>query len=472
MEHEHQFDGILGISYSNLLARGAARRFDRCMQAIRALRAPVAIAAVAFFVLWTRLGAARTIAWAEDSGVFLQECLMLGPIRSLWHPYDGYLHVLPRILVDIALALVPIGEYAVAVAALSVGVTAAVCGLVFALSARALDRTWCRVVIALVPVLIPLAPYEIAGNTANLHWYLLYLAPWVLLAQPRTWWAAGLLAATAAAISVSEIQVAMFLPLFLVPTTGSGGWRPGRRRLLVAAGAALGLVAQTAAFATHPRPGTEGARPGLLDIVVGFLVQPLPALVTTDVGHAGAWALQHGWVPGSVVLATVAALAVVAFVRASPATRVVLFTLVGGAVGTWAAAVIVNADSRMTWASHDAAMLLRIGPLRYAAASSMFLAAAIVVVGDALMRHWARPALRVLRGVGAVCALFPLVVGASELTATETRRSNGPVWSDEVDRARSVCERSPTASLRVDAMPGLPRWGASVPCEVILRGAP
>ena len=37
-------------------------------------------------------------------------------------------------------------------------------------------------------MLLPLLPNEVLGNEANLHWIFLWLAPWLLLANPRTRW--------------------------------------------------------------------------------------------------------------------------------------------------------------------------------------------------------------------------------------------------------------------------------------------
>lgn len=149
-----------------------------------ALLVGVAVAALT----WWRLGpATRGTVWAEDGGVFLRERLALGPVDSLLHPYAGYLHLVPRVLVDVAWSL-PVEEYA---RALSVGaclVVGAVAATVFVLSRGVVPQWPLRMLLAAVPALLPLAPFEIAGNAANLHWFLLFAVPWLLAYRARTWW--------------------------------------------------------------------------------------------------------------------------------------------------------------------------------------------------------------------------------------------------------------------------------------------
>ena len=46
-------------------------------------------------------GAVDTV-WAEDGSRFLQQSLKAGSLRLLITPYNGYLHLVPRLAVDIA----------------------------------------------------------------------------------------------------------------------------------------------------------------------------------------------------------------------------------------------------------------------------------------------------------------------------------------------------------------------------------
>lgn len=93
----------------------------------------VLVGLVVAVVGWRRLGpvAARTV-WAEDGGVFLRERVADGP-WDLLQPYAGYLHLVPRIVVDAAWAL-PVERYALALSLGSCCVVGVAAALVFVLA--------------------------------------------------------------------------------------------------------------------------------------------------------------------------------------------------------------------------------------------------------------------------------------------------------------------------------------------------
>lgn len=408
--------------------------------------------------IWHRLGfPARGTAWAEDSGRFLEQRIASGPIRTLWHPYDGYLHLVPRVLVDVAVAIRPVHDYATVVNALSCTVIGLVCGAVFLLAGPVV-RAWpLRVLLAVVPVISPIGIVEIAGNTANLHWYLLFLAPWLFAARPRSWWSAAVLAATALAVTLTEIQTAVFLPLFLLA-------RRERRALPVLGAALLGIAAQVVATVTHPRPpATSITSPS--DIVLGYLTQAFAGGWTPRVQRVGMAVLDHGWwvlvVPAVAVLA---ALAVAARVG-GPQRRWMSVALVGGSVVVWTAAFALNHVDDSDWSAFTRQQYAGTGPYRYAAAASMLLVAAVVLAADALLargRWWAVPAW----------LLVASVVAAGVLGAhTVERRDAGPVWATQVEHAVPGCRADPTRSVQISAAPIRPTWRADVPCSWILPSA-
>jgi hypothetical protein len=95
----------------------------------------------------------------------------------------------------------------------SVLVVGAVGALVFICSRQIVPWLPARISIAALAALIPTAPIEVLGNTANLHWYLLWLTPWLLMARPSSRLASWFFGAVALAIALTEIQVVIFLPL-------------------------------------------------------------------------------------------------------------------------------------------------------------------------------------------------------------------------------------------------------------------
>jgi hypothetical protein len=334
---------------------------------------------------------------------------------------------------------------------------------VFVLS-RGVVRAWpLRVLLALVPAIIPLAPVEIAGTAANLHWYLLFLAPWVFAWRPRAWWAAGALAVVAGSVTASEIQAAVFLPLLL--------GRRSRRVVPVAVVALLGVAAQVAAALAHPRSSShQSGITSFQDMTAGWFAQAVAGSWDADVRAVGATVSAHGWwvvvVPGVLVLGCI----VLAAVRAAWPARWMLVAAVVGAVVVWYAALTVNRTPGTDWSSFTPAAWAGTAPLRYAAASSMFLTAAVVIAGDVLTSRvpGARRTVvaRASRGLGVVLVAATVAVAVLGAGAVPLRAA-GPVWSAEVQRRAATCAADPADHVRIGAMPRLAGWDAVVPCAMV-----
>lgn len=452
------------------------RRWTNSTTVLVRAAAALATGLVAALLAAWRLGAVtRGTAWAEDAGLFLRERLALGPVDSLLHPYAGYLHLVPRLLVDLAWA-VPVQWYAVAI---SLGACAVVGGIAAAVVVLARDVVpwWpARVVLALVPALLPLAPYEISGNAANLHWFLLFLAPWLFAYRARSWWGAGAQAVLTALVVLSEVQTVLFLPLLALAWTGQDRGRGRLRALPVSVVAVVGCAAQVVTALTTERD-SRPAEPAFPDVVAGWLLQPVSALWRPDVANVVRAVVVHGW---AVVLVPVALLLVllVAGVLVAPwRTRWVLVALTAVSFGVWWAALLVNGIGDLPWAEARQA-LAALPPFRYAAASGMLLLAAAVVAAGALVergrrsttergrrstadRGGRRVLLTVTRIAGWGLLGAVLVATLGNAPQSVTRRSHGPVWADQVPAARATCERDPDGTVVVRAAP----WNADVPCR-------
>jgi hypothetical protein len=383
---------------------------------VRTALAAVLVGVVVTSVSWWRLGpvAARTV-WAEDGGVFLRE--HLDEPWDLLRPYAGYLHLVPRVVVGAAWAL-PVEHYAVALSLGSCLVVGGAAALVTALARDVVGPWPVRFLLAAVPAVLPLAPHEIAGNAANLHWFLLALAPWLLAYRPRSWWATTGLASVTLAVVLSEPLTVLFLPLLLL------GWSPTRRRagrarhrahsvprsdlrpLPVTLAAVLGATAQVVVASTAERRDAATTPPHVVDVVAGWLLQPLGGLLRPRVGDVVRAVLDNGWwvlvVPALAVAALLAAAVVVGPARG----RCLVLAFAGGSVATWTAALWANGVG-VPWATPTEA-LVGVLPLRYAAASGLLLLSAIATAGGVLVTargvrvaRSARPGFRV-DGTGAV----------------------------------------------------------------------
>jgi hypothetical protein len=411
-----------------------------------ALLVGIAVAALT----WWRLGpATRGTVWAEDGGVFLRERLVLGPVDSLLHPYAGYLHLVPRVLVDVAWSL-PVEGYALALSAGACVVVGAVAATVFVLSRGVVPQWPLRALLAAVPALLPLAPFEIAGNAANLHWFLLFAVPWLLAHRARTWWGSAVVAVLTGLVVLSELQAVLFLPLLGFawwPLRDPSGARAWPRAVPVTVVALAGGAAQLVTASTDQRSRTAGS-PAIADVVAGWVLQPVAGIWNPDVGAAVRSVVTHGW--GVVVV------------------PVLLLTAV-------LVAAVVVADRRARWMIIWAAPttdLAAVPPLRYAAASGLLLLAAVVVAASVLLGGQPRRTAPGSAPTGFVRVLTGWCVVAVVVVATlgnvgpgPTRRSDGPVWATQIPAAVDACDGDPTGAVAVRKAP----WSSRVPCARLLE---
>ncbi len=486
---------------------------------VRTALAAVLVAALVTCVGWWRLGpvTARTV-WAEDGGVFLRE--HVDAPWDLLRPYAGYLHLVPRLLVGAAWTL-PVERYALALSAGACLIVGGAAALVFVLARDVVGPWPVRALLAVVPAVLPLAPVEIAGNAANLHWFLLALAPWLLAYRARSWTGSTGVAAATVGVTLSEPLTAMFLPLLLL----AWGPRPSRRPrhrvhsrrgpdlrpLPVTVVAVVGATAQVVVAATDGRPGPVTAGPRAADVFAGWLLQPFGGLLRPRVGETVRAVLDHGWWVVGVPALAVAALLVAAVVVAPAPGRWLVLALTGGSVVTWAAALWVNGVA-VPWATSTAA-LVGVPPLRYAAASGLLLLSAVATAGGVLLgaagaggvravagrdrsdrhaagrngsdrhaagrdgkaRHAAGRdgkggAARPVSAALGCCAVALVVASAGSGTVPRvigdeppaTRRSAGPAWAPQLPAATRACRSDPGLDVvRVRTAP----WGAAVPCD-------
>ncbi len=415
----------------------------------RELFVSLAVASVASVLAWFRLdGRTRGVVWAED-GMFLQDRLEAGPLVSLVDPYQGYLHLVPRAVVEVA-ALVPLEDYAVAVTGLCCLTVGAVAGLVHACSRDVVGSRAARVVLGLVTVLVPTAAAELLGNTANLHWFLLWLTPWVLLCRPTSWRQGWALGAVLLAVTLTEIQAVYFVPLLLV------GIRD-RRRIPMAVAMLAGLAAQLVMALTVYRPDDEGT-PSVPDLVQGYGLHVFLQMWRPATGGVGDVLVDHGW--SLVVLASAPFLVVLAALVAGSRTRDRLLltgTLLVGALAPYVVGMVLNFRSFLAFDGFALDTLAVFAPLRYAVVPAMFVLAAAVVVADR--------GPRVLR---AAVLAGVLALGLWHLDPGPTNRSEERGWSAAVDEAAAWCRDTGVAMVQVKTAPV--SWEIFLDCAVVLGG--
>lgn len=412
------------------------------------------------YLAWFRLPeVSRGTLWAEDAAVFLQETIELGTWASVIEPYAGYLHTIPRLVSAVAYSIAPIEEYALLMSFLSCAVVASISVGSYVLSGQVFQHRSYRLMVALIPVMVPIGPLEVLGNVANLHWYLLWLCPWLLVYETRNRGSRlGLFVATLLC-ATTEIIVGIFVPLAV--------WAVVRRRnYWASAGLITGLSLQLVATISNPRyseaPRLDAVDP--LSVVYGFFLQAVgsiwetnPATMALNVVNFGGYAVA---IPAIIIFGLLAYIVVYGQSRWK-AAAIVSFS---AAATCWAASTLLNPSPEFDFAKFQKEdWLSEFTFFRYAAAPSMFLlvlvplACAVAqdrkVIAPNRTRYWAP-------------LLMAVFISTSYFQASSLRQT-GPEWKTGVQAAAAQCNAdSSSAEAVIYVTPA--GWAVAVPCPLLV----
>ncbi len=398
---------------------------------------------------------------AEDGAVFLTDALNHPLGATLLRPYEGYLHVVPRLLAAVASAF-PL-RYA---AALLTGGSAVVVSLlalyVWSRSRSVFCTRWARAVVVAFLLLLPTAGYETNASVNNLHWYLDFACFWDCLARTRHRREVAIAAVIVAAAALCDPLVGVFLPLVAVRAVRRFRQLPRRSTsLLVPVALVAGLALQVGAGLSDraPRqfvpvswldlPGTYGFR------VAGSLL----------VGDRYLVRLFHGY--GLVFAYLCLLVAVVAVVVAVLVTRDRVRVQVLVAAGYSVLLFVVPLLLRGTSIYLDRRRI-RLDGSRYMIVPALLLVVALVLAVDRPGEH-ARPSRPpVLRPVLILLVGVLLAVNYS----VHSVRAAGPGWGQTVAAAQQRCLRSAGQPGDVGASTNS-RWATPVgPGQALLPVAP
>ena len=396
---------------------------------------------------WLRLPAvARGTLWAEDARRFLNNAVAVGPIRALFIPYAGYLHTVPRLVAGAAVQFAPVSSWALVMSGASCIVAAGVAALVFVCSRDVVESLTPRLLLAAITLLDPLSPREVLGNTANLHWYFLWLSPWLLLYRPRSRVGAWALGAVALLASLTEIQLVFAAPLI------AWRWRD-RLRWPVRILFALGVAAQLVVTLSDPRGFASHSLIGLPSLAAGYLVNGVLPIVFPSSGSVG-WSFAHGGpLIGIALLSTFLAVALWGALRSRGTLRWLFVLLPLSSMVLYAAAVEATPSAFSDYASNSTAHWANPWIDRYGVVPSLLLLA-VIPLALSLAR---RPA----RLVGALVLTAVLL---AQFTPSTTRRDSGPLLAPQVTRALELCEsRMPATQVSLAGAPG-GNWLVVVSC--------
>jgi hypothetical protein len=272
--------------------------------AIRAASAVLVVAATSFISLFRLPQTVWDNVWAEDGPVFLRQAMSGGGPGSIFAPYDGYLHVLPRLFGAVIVRVVPVENFAVSLAFVSCLVVAVVAYLTFHCASALSSSVWVRLAWAAIPVLLSVGPYEILGNTANIHWYLLWLMPWLLLKPARSRIDGVILFLAALLSALTEVISVVFIPLVFLRVRRKAFW-PARAGLIV------GAVVQIYTTLLYPRTPRDAYPLDPLSVVVGWFVNVAGVVFYGSSRSMGLNVLSFG--AGPVVLSFLPIIAALAY---------------------------------------------------------------------------------------------------------------------------------------------------------------
>ena len=262
------------------------------------------LALVSAMARQTGTPAFRTI-WAEDGALFAQCAYSSASyLQCLMTSYDGWLHLLPRTLAEIAI-LAPPAYLALALNALSAVVSAACAYLTARAVRNASGSALAGGFAGAALLLVAPAAREIGGNITNLHWITFVAAVSIIVA---TWLDHPFDRLDGILVGITALSSPFGLMLLVL---AGFGLVIGRRRLApITAFLAIATIIQLAA-------NVAGKRNFLLDIPVTVL-SPVDWYIRY-VLHQG-WFAQRGVVPDRfVAIATGVVVLILALLSAGAA---------------------------------------------------------------------------------------------------------------------------------------------------------
>lgn len=315
---------------------------------------------------------------------------------------------------------------------------------------------------ASIPVLVAPGGLETVGNAANLHWYLLWLTPWVLMKTPAGIGGGLVLGVSALVVSLSEIQSVLFLPLVFL--------RPGNRGLWWAkTGFVIGAGCQVFNMWVYPRaPGME-VDMDFLSVFNGYFLNSTGAIFygasSVIINHIHAFGAAPILV--SAIPFAFAALLVGFFGSRRQRLAGSIWFLASAA--TWTAAVVINPAPYFRYSDFVSAedwMFFYIS--RYSVVPSMFLLALLPLLiprkaAEAGARgRWA--ALMDSRQFrGGVAGAF-LILQSVYYFPIDDARGSGPEWAPGIQAAREACAADPDlASVEIPQAPN--KWTTRIRCS-------
>ncbi|MDF2916148.1 MAG: hypothetical protein K0S70_365 [Microbacterium sp.] len=417
----------------------------------------VALTVVGSFVTWFRVPADhRDRVWAEDANIFLEEALVRGPWSVLFEGYAGYQHFVPRVVMAGVLPVLDLAHYPVVIFAICSVLTGLTAAGVFWLSRDLVPSVTARVALAAITFLIPLATQETIGNLADLHSYAMWLAPWLLLYRPRSWWTSAGWALVTFAVVMTEIQAVFFVFLLFFRL------RPRDRHVWpVAAAFLVASVVQVITAATGGRDTSNGPL-SIPSTVAGWIINAVMPLVSADPETIVAWVTTSGLLVGIAILVPIAAAGVYVLIRGNTDQRVLAIALALGSAAVYTGSAWANSGPWFAYAEAGFGDMTGLAVnIRYGVASGMMLAALIPLALSVFVSR-SRGGV-VVGSLGVVLNAGLVAVLAIGMTTAVSSRGWVDRWEPAVNDAVEACLATP--GLDEATLPVAPDRSVDVSCD-------
>ena len=393
------------------------------------------LATAAGIVRQTGAGALGTL-YAEDGTIFLKGALTHHQgLLALPQPFMGYIHTLPRLLAAVAVSL-PLQWDSGFLSGASALIVAGLALLVFRASAAHLRSRLVRTVLAATLIFLPVGTAEVLDNVANLHWFLIYAAFWVLLWKPEQPWEIAAGAITVLLAGASDPLTVLLAPVAVLRILSVRGVR---HHLITAAWGA-GLLLQAAGIAlghAHRNflPPLQPAR------VIGWYLFDVVGRAIFGTQLLGDPHTLRGKILAAVAVLGLGALAAIAIRAGVLRQRPLAAVAVLMSVVTFAVPVVLTGISTP----------------RYSVVPVLLL---VTAVACALDRPLPATAAGPLRAAGIAAIALLAVVWTVEFPV-HNARSNGVQWPTELARAQLTCGQG-SANAEIPIAP--PGWEMEVAC--------
>lgn len=251
---------------------------------LRAHHALIPVFLLGLLLLYVRMPERLTdgFLWAEDGPIFIKDATEKG-ITSLWIPYAGYLHLLPRLIAFIQVHLVGLSAIGIWLPWLSAIVTATTCAAIFHIASKHTPDKWFWTgLFAFAPILVPHSG-EVFLSLTNLQWI---LAPLLFLLLTDSTTGAIYQGTPSTILRCTAIFVLAltgpFILFFLPCTIGLMLYKRARDTRLSISVLATSVVATTFQILAYITASTPGPKPIKQELIAPFLNSFITPAFLTD----------------------------------------------------------------------------------------------------------------------------------------------------------------------------------------------